>query len=153
MIILSVLNTRLTWPQSIITLILSGLKTNVTDNIEYSYNNTFLLETNPFASFGAKNTPSASPLPKVHDSTKKKLAQFGADASPSKNGEENEETRRYKHMDHPFLQPDKIMVILQDMCYTVPKNTSVIRIKYTSILVRIDIKIYFKNKKVVVSGL
>ena len=69
-------------------------------------------ETNPFASFGAKNTPSASPLPKVHDSTKKKLAQFGADTSPSKNSEDNEETRRYKHMDHPFLQPDKIMVIL-----------------------------------------
>lgn len=66
-------------------------------------------KTNHFASFGAKNTPSSSPLPRVNDSTKKKLALFGADTSPSKTDEDLGEQIRYKHMDHPFLKPEKIM--------------------------------------------
>ena len=49
--------------------------------------------------FGSK--PS-SPLPSVTESTKKKLAMFGAA------GQEDEETKNFKHNDHPFLQPDRI---------------------------------------------
>ena len=45
---------------------------------------------------------SSAALPNVNDSTKKKLAMFGA-----ANTEETDKTT-YKHNSHPFLQPDRI---------------------------------------------
>ena len=51
--------------------------------------------------FSSKSA-SSSPLPSVTASTKKKLAMFGAVST------EEDDSKTYKHNDHPFLQPDKI---------------------------------------------
>jgi len=52
-------------------------------------------------------TPS-TPLPSVCDSTKKKLAMFGASPSSSPAVERESPSQQYSHNQLPFLRPDKI---------------------------------------------
>eukprot|EP00088_Acartia_fossae_P070151 TRINITY_DN931_c0_g1_i2.p1 TRINITY_DN931_c0_g1~~TRINITY_DN931_c0_g1_i2.p1 ORF type:complete len:1250 (+),score=371.12 TRINITY_DN931_c0_g1_i2:534-3752(+) len=65
----------------------------------------------PFSMLSAAKNGAgvSSSLPKVTDSTKKKLAMFGADTtSPSKDEAGTGEGQQYKHREYTFIKPDKI---------------------------------------------
>ena len=67
---------------------------------------------------GASKAGTAS-LPKVTDSTKKKLAMFGADTSPTKDEAGPGEGQQYKHREYTFIKPDKIKVTATSIIFEI----------------------------------